>query len=65
MDNLAKDFARLNERRFLESLTEREFITLKKIALLLFDQMVNQQTILEQLMKEKLIGTYTSQEIEE
>ena len=65
MENLARDFARLNNRRFIENLTEKEFTTLKDIALLLFDQVVTMQKISENLMKEKLIGTYSSQEIEE
>lgn len=65
MDNLARDFAIYNSKKAIESATEKDFIPLKNVTLSLFEQNVNLQKMLEQLMKEKLIGTYTSQEIEE
>lgn len=56
MNNLARDFARLNSKRAIESATEREFIALKNITLSLFEQNIHLQEMLEQYMREKLIG---------
>lgn len=58
MSNLARDFARLNNKRAIESATERDFITLKSIALSLFEQNITLQEMLEQMMKEKLVGNF-------
>lgn len=56
MPNLAKDFARLNNRRIIENATEREFHTLKGITLDLYNRLITLEDMYEALMKEKLIG---------
>lgn len=56
MSNLAKDFARLNNKRILENTTERDFITLKRITLDLYSRVIALEDMCEQLMKERLIG---------
>jgi hypothetical protein len=55
MSNLAKDFARVNSKRIIESTTERDFITLKGIALDLFNRVIALEDMYEQLLKESLI----------
>ena len=56
MSNLAKDFARVNNKRIIESATERDFITLKGITLDLYNRVIALEDMYEQLMKERLIG---------
>lgn len=56
MANLAKDFARLNNKRIIENATERDFHTLKGITLDLYNRVIALEDMYEVLMKEKLIG---------
>ena len=56
MSNLAKDFARVNNKRIIESATERDFLTLKGITLDLYNRVIALEDMYEQLMKERLIG---------
>ena len=56
MTNLAKDFARLNNRRIIENATERDFHTLKGITLDLYERLITLEDMYEILMKERLIG---------
>jgi hypothetical protein len=56
MDNLAKDFARIRNKKAIESATERDFHTLKDIALNLHTRLITLEDMYEKLMKEKLIG---------
>lgn len=75
-DNLAKEFAKVaretkkqskeNEiteiREKILNATERDFQTMKKWMLMLFDQNIYLQAMLEQSMMENILGTYPSEE---
>jgi len=56
MSNLAKDFARIRDKKAIENATEKEFHTLKGIALDLYNRLITIEDMYEVLMKEKLIG---------
>lgn len=56
MSNLARDFQNIVARKQLEAITERNFESLKTITLSLYDQNLALKEMLEQLMKESLIG---------
>jgi hypothetical protein len=56
MSNLARDFQNIVARKQLEAITERNFESLKDITLSLYDQNLALKEMLEQLMKESLIG---------
>ena len=56
MSNLARDFQNTVARKQLESVTEESFEELKNITLTLYDQNLALKEMLEQLMKESLVG---------
>ena len=57
MSNLARDFQNIVVRKQLESITERNFEELKDMTLSLYDQNLALKEMLEQLMKESLVGS--------
>lgn len=56
MSNLAKDFARIRDKKAIENATERDFHTLKGITLDLYNRLITLEDMYETVMKEKLIG---------
>jgi hypothetical protein len=56
MANLARDFARIRGKKAIENATERDFHTLKDIALDLHTRLIALEDMYEKLMKERLIG---------